>query len=52
MDAVMDRLALSALYALPPETAHHAALRALEYGLVGRRAEPDDPILATTRLGA
>jgi dihydroorotate dehydrogenase len=47
----MDRLALSALYTLPPETAHNAALRALEYGLVGRRAEPDDPILATTVFG-
>jgi dihydroorotate dehydrogenase len=49
--SMMDRLALSALYALSPETAHDAALRALEYGLVGRRAEPDDPILATTVLG-
>jgi dihydroorotate dehydrogenase len=48
---VMDRLALSALCKLPPETAHHAALRALQYGLVGRRAEPDDPILATTVFG-
>jgi dihydroorotate dehydrogenase len=48
---LMDRLALSALYALPPETAHHAALRALELGLVGRRAEPDDPILATDVWG-
>ena len=47
----MDRLALSALYKLPPETAHHAALRALEFGLVGSRAEPDDPILATNVLG-
>ncbi len=44
-------LALSALYALPPETAHHAALFALEHGLVGARAEPDDPILATTVWG-
>ena len=49
--AAMDRLALSALYALSPESAHNAALRALEYGLAGRRAEPDDPILATTVLG-
>ena len=48
---MMDRLALSALYALPPETAHNAALRALEYGLAGRRAEPDDPILSTTVFG-
>jgi dihydroorotate dehydrogenase len=49
--ALMDRLALSALYTLPPETAHHAALLALEYGLAGKRAEPDDPILRTTVLG-
>ncbi len=49
--AVMDRLALSALYALSPEAAHNAALRGLEYGLAGRRAEPDDPILATTVMG-
>jgi dihydroorotate dehydrogenase len=49
--AVMDRLALSALYALSPEGAHNAALRALEYGLAGHRAEPDDPILATTVMG-
>jgi dihydroorotate dehydrogenase len=46
-----DRLALSALYTLPPETAHHAALFALEKGLVGQRGEPDDPILATTVFG-
>ena len=32
---LMDRLALSLLYALPPETAHHAALYALEHHLVG-----------------
>jgi len=49
--AVMDRLALSALYALSPEAAHNMALRGLEYGLAGRRAEPDDPILATTVFG-
>lgn len=49
--SMMDRIALSALYTLPPEAAHNAALRALEYGLVGRRAEPDDPILATTLFG-
>ena len=48
---LMDRLALSALYALPAETAHNAALRALEYGLVGKRAEPDDPILTTSVFG-
>jgi dihydroorotate dehydrogenase len=48
---VIDRIALSALYALDPETAHHAALFALERGLVGARAEPDDPILATSVWG-
>jgi hypothetical protein len=49
--SVMDRLALSALYSLPPEAAHHAALYALEHGLVGNRAEPDVPILATKAFG-
>lgn len=43
----MDRIALSALYTLSPETAHHAALFALEHGLVGARAEPDDSVLRT-----
>jgi dihydroorotate dehydrogenase len=47
----MDRIALSALYTLPAETAHHAALCALEHGLVGVRAEPDDPILKTSVWG-
>src|SRR5207237_10023407 len=44
---LMDRLALSLLYTLPPETAHHAALYALEHHLVSSRAEPDDPLLRT-----
>jgi len=44
-------MALSALYALPPETAHKAALFALEHGLVANRAEPDDPILKSTVWG-
>jgi dihydroorotate dehydrogenase len=48
---LIDRPALSALYALEPEAAHHAALFALKHGLVGVRAEPDDPILATTVWG-
>ena len=48
---LMDRLALSALYTLDPETAHHAALYALEHGLAGTRHIPDDPILATDVLG-
>lgn len=47
----MDRVALSALYTLPPEAAHHAVLFALERGLVGARATPDDPILKTRVLG-
>ena len=42
---VTGRLGLSILYALPPETAHHAALYALEHHLLRARAEPDDPIL-------
>ena len=50
MNAV-DALALRALYTLPPETAHHAALFALEHGLVGARAEPADLILQTSVWG-
>ena len=46
-----DRIALAALYALEPEAAHHWALYALEHGLAGARAEPDDPILATKVFG-
>lgn len=42
-----DRLALSVLYTLPPETAHHAALYALEHHLVAGRDEADDPVLRT-----
>jgi dihydroorotate dehydrogenase len=45
--AIRDRLALSALYRLQPEAAHDASLWALEHGLVGAAAEPDDPLLAT-----
>src|SRR5690242_10766011 len=47
----MDRLALNALYTLSPETAHHAVLFALEHGLVGQRAGPDDPVLKTRVWG-
>jgi dihydroorotate dehydrogenase len=47
----MDRIALSALSMLSPETAHHAALFALEHGLVGARAEPDDGLLGTKIWG-
>jgi dihydroorotate dehydrogenase len=46
-----DRLALSILYALPPETAHHAALYALEHQLVSARAAADDPIVRTNVWG-
>jgi len=46
-----DRIALWAMYALKPETAHHAALWTLERGLVGARAQPDDPILAANVWG-
>ena len=42
-----DRLALSVLYALPPETAHQAALYALEHHLVASRDDLDDPVLRT-----
>lgn len=48
---LLDRITLGALYALPPETAHHAALYALEHQLVSVRAAPDDPILGTTVWG-
>lgn len=44
---LIDRIALRALYALPPELAHHAALYALEHHLVANHAEPDDPVLHT-----
>jgi dihydroorotate dehydrogenase len=47
----VDALALRALYTLPPETAHHAALFALEHGLVGAHAEPDDRVLQTSVWG-
>ena len=49
--SAVDALALRALYTLPPETAHHAALFALEHGLVSAHAEPDDPILRTSVWG-
>ena len=49
--SAVDALALRALYTLPPETAHHAALFALEHGLVAAHAEPDDPILQTSVWG-
>ena len=48
---IIDTIALSALYTLSPETAHHAALFALEHGLAGARAEPTDPILKTQVWG-
>jgi dihydroorotate dehydrogenase len=49
--SAVDALALRALCALPPETAHHAALFALEHGLVGAHVESDDPILRTSVWG-
>jgi dihydroorotate dehydrogenase len=36
---------------LDPETAHNLSLRALQLGLAGRDATPDDPILATPAFG-
>jgi dihydroorotate dehydrogenase len=48
---LIDCVALKALYTLQPETAHHAALYALERGWAGKRAEPDDPVLATDVFG-
>ena len=47
----LDRIALKALYVLKPETAHHAALFALEHGLVGVQAGADDPVLHTRVWG-
>ena len=40
-----------ALRRLDPERAHQLALRALQWGLVGRAREPDDPALATNLFG-
>jgi dihydroorotate dehydrogenase len=48
---LIDKMALTALYTLPPETAHHAALYALEHGFVTARAEADVPILKTKHWG-
>jgi dihydroorotate dehydrogenase len=36
---------------LDPETAHNLSLKALNLGLAGRDATPDDPILATQAFG-
>ncbi|MEX2648698.1 MAG: quinone-dependent dihydroorotate dehydrogenase [Alphaproteobacteria bacterium] len=49
MTSLVD-LAWSLGRALPAETAHRAAVRALAFGL-GRRAAPDPPALATRVLG-
>jgi dihydroorotate dehydrogenase len=46
-----NKLVLSALYQLDPETAHHVAIWTLENGLSGNYAGSDDPILTTTVLG-
>lgn len=45
------RLATAALRGLPPERAHRLALWALRRGLVPRRAEQDDVLLATRAFG-
>ena len=45
------RLATAALRGLPPERAHRLALWALRRGLVPRRAEPEDAVLATRTFG-
>ena len=45
--SLLDRLALAALHRLPPETAHHAALFALEKGLAGKSWVANNPILAS-----
>ncbi|WP_298215663.1 quinone-dependent dihydroorotate dehydrogenase [Acidocella sp.] len=42
---------MAALRRLEPERAHHLALTALRWGLAGRQAGPDDPILATAAFG-
>ena len=47
---MFDRLALSALQALPPETAHRFALRALRFG-VAPKAQVADPVLAVDLWG-
>lgn len=47
MPPVAYRLVRPIFRVLDPETAHRAAIWALRLGLGGRRAEPDDPILAT-----
>lgn len=46
-----NKLVLSALYRLDPETAHHAAIWALEHGLAGSFLTDDDPVLATRVFG-
>jgi dihydroorotate dehydrogenase len=49
--SVLDRLARAALYRLDPETAHHAALWALEHGLAGLSRTAPDSVLATKVWG-
>ena len=44
-------LALPLLRRIDPERAHRIALRALEWGLAGRDAAPDAPVLATALFG-
>ncbi len=44
-------LLLPAMRRVDPERAHGLALRALQWGLAGRDATPDNPVLATTLFG-
>ncbi len=44
-------LLLPAMRHVDPERAHGLALRALRWGLAGRDATPDNPVLATTLFG-
>jgi dihydroorotate dehydrogenase len=49
--SLWNRLVLSALYRLDPEEAHHWAVWAMEHGLSGRFASPNDPVLQTSVFG-
>lgn len=48
---MIGRLGLMALHILPPEAAHSATLKALEWGLGGRSHAPSDPRLKTSVFG-
>jgi dihydroorotate dehydrogenase len=49
--SLWNRLILSALYRLDPETAHHAAVWAMEHKLSGNFSGADDPVLKTSVYG-